>query len=64
MSARHDIEIGFDEAIGFYYAIWHPATAIGAGSSVSEALSDLREAVEFCAEYNVKRKLAEITKEV
>jgi len=60
----HDIEIGFDSAARLYYAVWHPAMAVGAGRSVREALRDLREAVEFCTEYHFGNKLAEIEKEV
>lgn len=64
MSARHDIEIGFDQEMGFFHAIWRPPTAIGAGNSIFEALRDLRKAVEFCADHHVEGKLSEIRKEV
>jgi predicted RNase H-like HicB family nuclease len=64
MSGKHDIEIGFDDEVGDYYAIWHPPTAVGSGSSMAEALRDLRDVIGACIDYLIERKLAETRKEV
>jgi hypothetical protein len=59
MYRKNDIEIGFDEEVREYWAIWRPPAAVGSGKFIGEALRDLREVVSFCMDDLIGRKLRE-----
>jgi hypothetical protein len=47
LTENKEIEIVFDETNHTYHAFWRPPLTIGAGSSVQEAVADMREALQF-----------------
>ena len=61
MPKKRDIEIKFDDESRAYYIIWEPVF-MGLGKTRTEALRDLREAVNFSADTLINLKLKDTGK--
>ena len=59
VSPCNEIITEYDTESRSYYIIWQPPVVIGAGRTEKEALEDFREAMRFCIEEIVDKKIRE-----
>ncbi len=59
ISPCNDIKTEYDADSRYYFVIWQPPVVIGAGLTEKEALEDFREAMRFCIEGIVDKKIRE-----
>jgi predicted RNase H-like HicB family nuclease len=55
----NEIITEYDAESRSYYIVWQPPVVIAAGQTEKEALEDFREAVRFCIEETVNKKMKE-----
>ena len=53
----NEITTEYDTDSCSYYIVWQPPVVIAAGKTEKEALEDFREAVRFCIEETVNKKM-------
>jgi len=55
----NEIITEYDAESCSYYIVWQPPVVIAAGQTEKEALEEFREAVRFCIEETVEKRIRE-----